>query len=59
MTLKMFLDMVTGYYNIKIKHFDHFSGGSSGSPPPCQVGFMAMNQRNEIYLWTLQTKNSG
>ena len=28
-----------GHYNIKIKHFEHFSGGGgSWSPPSCQVG---------------------
>ena len=51
MTLKMFLDIVWGHYRIKIKHFDHFSGESSGNPPPCEVGFMAINQRNEIYIF--------
>ena len=27
-----------GHYNIKIKHFEHFSWVGSWSPPPCQVG---------------------
>ena len=26
------------HYNIKIKHFEHFSGGGLFQPPPCQVG---------------------
>ena len=27
-----------GHYNIKIKHFEDFSGGGSWSPPSCQIG---------------------
>ena len=29
-----------GHYNIKIKHFKHFSGGDPVAPPSCQVGLM-------------------
>ena len=37
-----------GHYNIKIKHFEHFSGG----PPPCQVGLI-LKCKNIILTWKL------
>ena len=29
-----------GHYNIKIKHFEHFSGETPGVPPSCQGGLI-------------------